>query len=60
MDSQSGSGHTDITEHPTGEGKLYCCVIKDVFSNRVVGYAIGERMTAPLAVAALGTVRFLV
>ena len=23
------------------EGKLYCCSIKDVFSNRIVGYAIG-------------------
>lgn len=32
---------TDITEHPTGEGKLYACVIKDVFSNRIVGYASG-------------------
>ena len=44
---------TDITEHPTLEGKLYCCSIKDVFSNRIVGYAIGERMTAQLAVGAL-------
>lgn len=44
---------TDITEHPTGEGKVYCCAIKDLFSNRIVGYAIGERMTADLAVAAL-------
>ena len=44
---------TDITEHPTGEGKLYCCAIKDLFSNRIVGYAIGDRMTADLAVAAL-------
>ena len=44
---------TDITEHPTGEGKLYCCAIKDVFSNRIVGYAIDERMTAQLAVGAL-------
>ena len=25
---------TDITEHPTAEGKLYCCAIKDLFSNR--------------------------
>ena len=38
---------TDITEHPTVEGKLYCCAIKDVFSNRIVGYAIDDRMTAP-------------
>jgi transposase InsO family protein len=44
---------TDITEHPTSEGKLYCCAVKDVFSNRIVGYAIAERMTAPLAVGAL-------
>ena len=44
---------TDITEHPTVEGKLYCCAIKDVFSNRIVGYAIDEHMTANLAVTAL-------
>jgi putative transposase len=44
---------TDITEHPTAEGKLYCCAIKDCFSNRIVGYAVGERMTAQLAAAAL-------
>lgn len=44
---------TDITEHPTVEGKLYCCAIKDVFSNRIVGYAIADRMTAQLAVSAL-------
>ncbi len=44
---------TDITEHPTGEGKVYCCAIKDLFSNRIVGYAIADRMTADLAVAAL-------
>ena len=31
---------TDITEHPTSEGKLYCCAIKDCFSNRIVGYSI--------------------
>ena len=44
---------TDITEHPTAEGKVYCCAIKDLFSNRIVGYAIDERMTAQLAVSAL-------
>jgi len=44
---------TDITEHPTLEGKLYCCSIKDCFSNRIVGYSIGDRMTADLAVSAL-------
>jgi len=44
---------TDITEHATGEGKLYGCVIKDVFSNRIVGYSIDARMKASLAVDAL-------
>lgn len=46
-------GLTDITEHPTSEGKLYCCSVKDCFSNRVVGYSIADRMTADLAVSAL-------
>jgi len=41
------------TEHPTGEGKLYCCLVKDLFSNRIVGYSINERMTKHLAVNAL-------
>jgi putative transposase len=44
---------TDITEHHTAEGKLYLCAIKDVHSNRIVGYSIDERMKARLAVAAL-------
>ena len=44
---------TDITEHGTGEGKLYLCAIKDVFSNRIVGYSIDSRMKSRLAVAAL-------
>jgi transposase InsO family protein len=44
---------TDITEHWTGEGKLYLCAIKDVFSNRIVGYSIDDHMTAQLAVNAL-------
>ena len=44
---------TDITEHPTAEGKLYLCAIKDVYSNRIVGYSMDARMTAQLAVSAL-------
>jgi transposase InsO family protein len=43
----------DITEHRTGEGKLYLCAIKDLFSNRIVGWAIDERMKARLVVAAI-------
>lgn len=44
---------TDITEHRTGEGKLYLCAIKDVYSNRIVGFSISDRMKSRLAVAAL-------
>ena len=44
---------TDITEHPTAEGKLYLCAIKDVWSTRIVGYSMSSRMTAALAVSAL-------
>lgn len=44
---------TDITEHPTEEGKLYLCAIKDCYSARIVGYSMGPRMTAELAVSAL-------
>ena len=44
---------TDITEHPTAEGKLYLCAIKDASSKRIVGYSIGARMTSELAVNAL-------
>jgi len=44
---------TDITEHPTGEGKLYLCAIKDVFSNKIVGYSIDSRIKARLAVNAV-------
>ena len=41
------------TEHWTGKGKLYLCAIKDVFSGRIVGYSISDRMKARLAVNAL-------
>ncbi|TXP84940.1 DDE-type integrase/transposase/recombinase, partial [Escherichia coli] len=44
---------TDITEHRTSEGKLYLCAIKDVFSNKIVGYSIDSRMKARLVVNAI-------
>lgn len=46
---------SDITEHRTSEGKLYLCAIKDVFSNRIVGYSIDSRMKSRLATAALSS-----
>ena len=44
---------SDITEHRTDEGKLYLCAIKDVYSNRIVGYSIDHRMKARLVVQAI-------
>jgi putative transposase len=46
---------TDISEHPTEEGKLYLCAIKDGCSGRIVGYSMNDRMTSQLAVTALGS-----
>ncbi|MCP2265529.1 transposase InsO [Promicromonospora thailandica] len=43
----------DISEHPTAEGKLYICAIKDVYSGRIVGCSIDSRMKSSLAVAAM-------
>jgi putative transposase len=44
---------SDLTEHPTAEGKLYLCAVKDVWSRRIVGYSIAARMESSIAVAAL-------
>jgi putative transposase len=45
---------TDITEHPTNEGKVYCCVVLDTFSRLVVGWAIDSRQATVLVLNALG------
>lgn len=45
---------TDITEHPTREGKIYCCAVIDAFSRMVVGWSIDSRQNALLVTNALG------
>lgn len=45
---------TDITEHPTREGKIYCCAVIDAFSRMVVGWSINSRQTGLLVANALG------
>jgi putative transposase len=45
---------TDITEHPTREGKVYCCVVLDAFSRFVVGWAVDSTQTTTLVLNALG------
>ncbi|MFD8924341.1 IS3 family transposase [Streptomyces mirabilis] len=44
---------TDITERPTFEGKVYCAVVLDAFSRRVVGWSIDASPTAALTTNAL-------
>jgi putative transposase len=45
---------TDITEHPTAEGKLYCAAVLDVYSRLIVGWSIAEHMRTELVTDALG------
>lgn len=47
-------GVTDITEHPTREGKVYCCCVLDSSSRRVVGWSIDSSPTDTLVTNALG------
>lgn len=39
---------TDITEHPTREGKIYCCAVLDLFSRKIMGWSIDRRCEATL------------
>jgi transposase InsO family protein len=44
---------SDITEHPTREGKVYCCVVLDAYSRLVVGWSIDRRCETALVNDAL-------
>ncbi len=44
---------TDITYIPTDEGWLYLCVVLDLFSRKVVGWAMRDHLRQELAIAAL-------
>jgi putative transposase len=43
----------DLTEIPTGDGKLYLATVEDLFSRRLLGFAISDRHDAELAVASI-------
>jgi putative transposase len=45
---------TDITEHPTAEGKVYCCAVMDAYSRRIIGWSIAHHMRTELVLDALG------
>jgi putative transposase len=42
------------TEHPTREGKLYCAVVLDACSRKVVGWSIDSNQETSLVINALG------
>jgi putative transposase len=44
---------TDITEHPTSEGTVYCCAVLDVYSRMIVGWSIADHRRTDLVVGAL-------
>jgi transposase InsO family protein len=44
---------TDITYIPTGEGWLYLAAVLDLYSRRIVGWAMSARMTSDLTLGAL-------
>jgi len=44
---------TDVTEHPTREGVLFCCAVLDQCSRRVVGWSIDRRNDSNLVNDAL-------
>lgn len=49
---------TDITEHPTREGKVYLAAVLDVYSRRIVGWSIADHLRAELVVDALEMARW--
>ncbi|PZE23263.1 IS3 family transposase [Curtobacterium sp. MCBD17_028] len=44
---------TDITQHRTGEGWVYCAAVIDVFSRRCVGWSIADHLRTELVVDAI-------
>jgi len=49
---------TDITQHRTGEGWVYCAVVLDVFARRVVGWSIADHLRSELVIDALDMARW--
>jgi putative transposase len=44
---------TDITEHPTKEARIFCCVVLDAYSRRALGWSIDRIADAALVNSAL-------
>ena len=43
----------DLTEVPTGEGKLYLATVEDLASRRIIGFGLGEHHDTELATRAI-------
>ncbi len=44
---------TDIPEHPTPEGKVYCAGVLDACSRKIIGWAIDSKQDSTLVINAL-------
>jgi putative transposase len=49
---------TDITQHRTAEGWVYCAAVLDVYSRRIVGWSIANHLRTELVVDALQMARW--
>ena len=45
---------TDITEHATEEGKLYCAAVMDAWSRRIIGWSVAPHIRTELVLDAAG------
>src|SRR3954452_15202744 len=43
----------DVTEHPTGDGKVYLAIVLDAWSRRIVGWSIADHIRSELVVDAV-------
>ncbi|MEV6842478.1 DDE-type integrase/transposase/recombinase [Actinoplanes sp. NPDC051411] len=48
---------TELTQHRTGQGRVYCAVVLEVFARRVVGWSIADHPTTELVTDALDMAR---
>jgi putative transposase len=49
---------TDVTQHRTGQGWVYCAVVLDIWSRRVVGWSIADHLRTELVLDALDMARW--
>jgi len=55
--ARTGSGAPTSSNTPTGQGKVYCAAVIDVWSRRIVGWSIADHIRTELVVDALQMAR---